>query len=111
MDIQALLPVLQACLSHDQNHVKEAERVLKQHEQVPGQAVQLLRVAAEESVDAGVRHMAAINFKNFVKRSWEKPNSHESSQGPSTDYLIPDADKEVVRQNILEAMIRAPHAI
>ncbi len=30
MDLAALLPVLQACLSQDQNHVKEAERVLKQ---------------------------------------------------------------------------------
>ncbi|GLC37117.1 hypothetical protein PLESTB_000981600 [Pleodorina starrii] len=111
MDIQALLPVLQACLSHDQNHVKEAERILKQHEQLPGQAVQLLRVAAEDSVDAGVRHMAAINFKNFVKRSWEKSDMHESSQGASQQYIIPGPDKEVVRQNILEAMIRAPHNI
>ncbi|KXZ43736.1 hypothetical protein GPECTOR_81g184 [Gonium pectorale] len=111
MDPQALLPVLQACLSHDQNHVKEAERVLKQHEQLPGQAVSLLRVAAEESVDAGVRHMAAINFKNFVKRSWEQSDSHESGQGSSGQYVIPDADKVVVRQNILEAMIRAPHNI
>ncbi|GIL84239.1 hypothetical protein Vretimale_15865 [Volvox reticuliferus] len=111
MDIPALLPVLQACLSHDQNHVKEAERVLKQHEQLPGQAVQLLRVAAEESVDAGVRHMGAINFKNFVKRSWEKSELHEASQGASTQYIISDSDKEVVRQNILEAMIRAPHNI
>lgn len=108
MDLAALLPVLQACLSQDQNHVKEAERVLKQHEQLPGQAVQLLRVAAEESVDAGVRTMAAINFKNFVKRSWEK-SEHETGSGPQ--YLIPDADKEVVRSNILEAVIRAPHAI
>ncbi len=51
--------------------------VAAQHEQLPGQAVQLLRVAAEESVDAGVRTMAAINFKNFVKRSWEK-SEHET---------------------------------
>ncbi|EFJ51590.1 hypothetical protein VOLCADRAFT_79706 [Volvox carteri f. nagariensis] len=83
-----------------------------QHEQLPGQAVQLLRVAAEESVDAGVRHMAAINFKNFVKRSWDKSEAHETLQGgTSTQYVIPDSDKEVVRQNILEAMIRAPHNI
>jgi hypothetical protein len=54
--------------------------VSMQHEQLPGQAVLLLRVAAEESADAGVRHMAAINFKNFVKRSWEK-SDHEASQG------------------------------
>lgn len=136
MDLAALLPVLQACLSHDQNHVKEAEKVLKQvrgrggrgaarcawrvcgqtqqsmhttlancrgsfvfslpahgkarparaahvavlsqHEALPGQAVQLLRVAAEESVDSGVRHVAAIAFKNFVKRSWEPPQGHEA---------------------------------
>lgn len=51
-----------------------------QHEQLPGQAVQLLRVAAEDTVDAGIRHMAAITFKNLVKRSWEKSESHESGE-------------------------------
>ncbi|KAG2439798.1 hypothetical protein HYH02_010433 [Chlamydomonas schloesseri] len=55
--------------------------------------------------------MAAITFKNLVKRSWEKSESHESGAGAAPQFVIPDADKEVVRGNILEALIRAPHSI
>lgn len=41
-----------------------------QHEAAPGQVVNLLRVAAEPSVDLGVRQVAAISFKNIAKRNW-----------------------------------------
>jgi hypothetical protein len=33
--------------------------------------VNLLRVAAEPTVDLGIRHIAAITFKNAVKRRWD----------------------------------------
>jgi len=42
-----------------------------QHDAVPGQVVNLLRVAAEDSVDMGIRQQAVIAFKNLVKRSWD----------------------------------------
>jgi hypothetical protein len=42
-----------------------------QHEGDRGQVVALLRIAAEPSVDMGVRHIAAITFKNAVKRRWD----------------------------------------
>ncbi len=35
-----------------------------------GQIVNLLRVALEDSVDPAVRQVAAISFKNLVKRDW-----------------------------------------
>lgn len=43
-----------------------------QHELARGQIVNLLRVTAEESVDLGVRQVAAIAFKNLVKHHWEQ---------------------------------------
>lgn len=35
-----------------------------------GQVVNLLRVALEDSVDPSVRQVAAISFKNLVRRDW-----------------------------------------
>ena len=40
-----------------------------QHEQ--GQLVNLLRVAMEDSLDIGLRQVAAITFKNLVKKEWD----------------------------------------
>lgn len=45
-----------------------------------GQVVNLLRVALEDSVDAPVRQVAAISFKNLVKRDW-------SVEGASSNLL------------------------
>lgn len=42
-----------------------------QHGALPGQVVNLLRVAAEESVDLAIRQAAAISFKNMVKHNWD----------------------------------------
>ena len=53
-----------------------------QHEQTKGQAVSLLRVSAEESVDISVRQVASISFKNLVRRSWE-PDESEWYLDPS----------------------------
>lgn len=42
-----------------------------QHESLPGQLVNLLRVAAEGGVEPATRQVAAITLKNLVRRSWE----------------------------------------
>ena len=41
-----------------------------QSKHAPGQIVNLLRVALEDSVDPATRQVAAISFKNLVKRDW-----------------------------------------
>jgi hypothetical protein len=48
-----------------------------QHEQ--GQLVNLLRVAVEDSLDVGLRQVAAITFKNLVKQEWDP-----SGAGPAS---------------------------
>jgi len=48
-----------------------------QHEGDRGQVVNLLRIAAEPSVDLGIRHIAAITFKNTVKRRWDPEEDGE----------------------------------
>lgn len=47
----------------------------------PGYGIAMLRAAAEAQLDAGVRQVAAINFKNYVKRSWEAVEARFQEQG------------------------------
>ena len=49
---------------------KRVPAILLQHHHAPGQLTNLLRVAVEDSVDAAVRQVAAITFKNLVKVDW-----------------------------------------
>jgi hypothetical protein len=56
-----------------------------QFQHSPGQLVNLLRVAVEESVAMGTRQAAAISFKNLVRRDWEGtgapgPGGHAPAQ-------------------------------
>jgi hypothetical protein len=51
-----------------------------QHETSRGQLVNLLRVAAEPSVDLGVRQVACITFKQTAKRHWEPEREGECAE-------------------------------
>ena len=42
-----------------------------QFQHVQGQLVNLLRVAVEDSMDIGLRQIAAITFKNLVRKDWD----------------------------------------
>uniref|UniRef100_A0A7R9YU85 Importin N-terminal domain-containing protein n=1 Tax=Chlamydomonas euryale TaxID=1486919 RepID=A0A7R9YU85_9CHLO len=103
MDINQLCTVLAACIGADATQRTAAEEVLKQHEAVQGQAVNMLRVAAEEQVDAAVRQVAAISFKNLVKKYWEPASPGQP--------CLREEDRAVVRENLLEALIRSPHMV
>lgn len=52
-----------------------------QHEAAQGQVVNLLRVAAEPTVDLAVRQAASISFKNAVKSKWEPPEGGWTAAG------------------------------
>eukprot|EP00878_Enallax_costatus_P046967 GHUV01057304.1.p1 GENE.GHUV01057304.1~~GHUV01057304.1.p1 ORF type:complete len:796 (+),score=306.27 GHUV01057304.1:175-2562(+) len=103
MDIQQLCAVLQGCLSANQEERKAAEALLKQHELSKGHVPNLLRVAGEPTVNISVRQVASISFKQVAKKYWE-------SEKENAPMLAAD-DKQLVRDNLLEAIIRAPHII
>lgn len=42
-----------------------------QFQHAEGQLVNLLRVAVEDSLDVGIRQVAAISFKNLVRKDWD----------------------------------------
>ena len=51
--------------------------------------------------------MAAISFKNLVKKAWEVSDASVASGS----HQINDEDKSVSRDNLLEILIRAPHIV
>ncbi|MEW5303971.1 MAG: hypothetical protein WDW36_006614 [Sanguina aurantia] len=102
MDIQLICNVLTATLSPDEGVRKAAEATLLQNDHVLGQSVNLLRVAAEEAVDEHIRQAAAITLKNSIKRSWETTDGTQQ---------VSEEDKAVIRENLLESLIRSPASI
>jgi hypothetical protein len=98
--IANLCQILQGCLSPQQPVLKAAEEQLKQLEQTQGQASNLLQIAVFEGVDLAIRQVAAISFKNLVSRGWGK-------QGEDNGFIPPN-DKEVVKQNVLLALVHTP---
>jgi hypothetical protein len=117
---QQLVGVLTACLSANQAERAAAEAALQQHEAVPGLVVALLRVAMLETpgLDLGVRQVAAIQFKNTVKRRWEVAAQADNNISAATTTTtttittqLTEPDRAAVRENLLEALMTAPHAV
>uniref|UniRef100_A0A7S0V0E3 Importin N-terminal domain-containing protein n=1 Tax=Polytomella parva TaxID=51329 RepID=A0A7S0V0E3_9CHLO len=108
MDLDNLIQIMQLCHSYDPNQVKEAERLLKEDSLLPRHAEKLLYIAAKPEVDLAVRQIAAINLKNFVKKSWA---AHVPRPDAPAEFSIPDEDKVVVRENIFDTLLRAPHVV
>ncbi|KAK9813831.1 hypothetical protein WJX73_000701 [Symbiochloris irregularis] len=102
MDIDQLCTILAACTHPNLQQRQAAEATLKQFQHSKGQLVNLLRVAVEPSLDLGTRQAAAITFKNLVRHDW-------AADDPSSP--IPAEDKQAVRENLLESLIRAPPII
>ena len=103
-----------------------------QHQHIPGQLSNLLRVAVEDSMEAAVRQVAAITFKNLVKSDWLQgvydgcaifkgqamyATTFSPAMLPSrpADEGVPEklaeADKAMVLENLLEGIVRAPPAV
>lgn len=101
MDLTTLGSVLQLAVSPIAEERKLAETQLSQFQHAPGYVVGLLQLVVTTNVDLPVRQVASIQFKNFVGRHW------------SNDTLIPipERDKKIVRDNLLEAIVQAPSLI
>jgi hypothetical protein len=99
--------------------------VRRQYKHAPGHAVSLLQCLVAPQLDLAVRQAAAIQLKNLCMREWtpDDPDEDDLTSGsaltaapaPAAGALvarpprgIADADKAVVRANLLEAVVQAP---
>lgn len=103
-DANALLALnLKNTLSFETNIRKQAEKYLETVEGSSGYNVLLLGIVNDGNEDELIRVAAAIAFKNSVKRNWriipDEPNK------------INDADRETIKREIVELMLRSPEKL
>jgi hypothetical protein len=95
---------LQHTLSANQQERQAAEDLLHQHQYAPQHVVTLFRLAADASmsVETALRQAAVIRMKAIITSGWSGKDDQPAPLG--------DADKTVVRENLVEALIVAPQA-
>ncbi|KAL5962870.1 Exportin-2 [Taenia solium] len=81
---------------------RRAENVLKSMEHQPGYSVCLLVLLQDPSRPKTTRLSAATTLKNFIKRYWKT--------GTDSDNLIPDADREQLKAQLINAMLTSTGA-
>ncbi|CAM0905033.1 unnamed protein product [Alopecurus aequalis] len=101
MDLANLTLVLRAALSHAPEERKAAEASLTQIQYAQQHLVRLLQIIVDGNCDMAVRQVASIHFKNFVSKAW-------SPIDPEETQTIPEADKSMVRENILGFVTQLP---
>lgn len=79
-----------------------AEQMLKQIERKERYSSLLLTLCERATTNDGVRRAAVITFKNYIKRNWP---SLEGSD------LISLADRDYIKDNIVDLMTRSPEHI
>jgi hypothetical protein len=104
MDPETLCHALNHTLNPDPASRQQAEAALKQVHAVPGFLTELLKIAASESVEPGVRQASSIYFKNLVRREWSGPTN-------GTPCKFGDDEKAVVRDNLLEVLVLGPSVV
>ncbi|KAK3262901.1 hypothetical protein CYMTET_28267 [Cymbomonas tetramitiformis] len=107
MDVQTLVTVLSAVLSPNEVERKAAEEHLKKAQDAPGHLVMLMQAVVAPQLDPSIRQAAAIHFKQLLSKRW-KPSESQLKEG--IQEFSPE-DKQVVRDNVLEAIIQAPPKI
>eukprot|EP01114_Cavostelium_apophysatum_P020202 TRINITY_DN6708_c0_g1_i2.p1 TRINITY_DN6708_c0_g1~~TRINITY_DN6708_c0_g1_i2.p1 ORF type:complete len:1041 (+),score=319.24 TRINITY_DN6708_c0_g1_i2:133-3255(+) len=122
MDVQNVLTCLQYTLSPYAEQRKQAEVHLKQYERMNGYSVVLLKIVASDQVDVNLRQSAAIQLKTLIRGHWsDDPDSAYSFEDHaayirsslerknSTErFLIAEEDRQLLKANLVEAIIHAP---
>lgn len=100
MDLTKIIEALQATLIPDQQ--PQAEEYLKQVNKIIGFPRQLLQIVMSENLEMNVRQAGAVFLKNSISNHWVE----EEKQ-----FSIHEDDKQVIRENIVQAVIAAPNVI
>lgn len=99
--MEMLRGCLEQTLSPFADTRKGAEAYLGELAKQPNYVLQLLRVLESAGEKHEVRLAAALLFKNFIKHNWD----------PEKEGCVPQAEKDVVKQHLVELMCRMPEVI
>jgi len=107
--MDAHLQQVHECLAHtlspDQRVRHAAEESLQQNQYAPQHVVMLFRLAADSSlhIETPLRQAAVIRMKNVISSGW--------GSDTGTPAKLGDADKAMVRDNLVDALIVAPQVV
>ncbi|XP_046861110.1 importin-7-like [Xenia sp. Carnegie-2017] len=108
MDITKLSQILACTL--DPSLRVEAERQLNEFYQTPGFVSQLLQVVMSTDAQQSIRQSAGIYLKNMITHCWRNREQRDAV-GNETIFVISNEDKNLIRSNIIEAIIQSPELI
>lgn len=110
--------ILFQSLSPDKSTRQAAESALLSSQSNPGHALAILRLVASSNAGEGgsgdlpVRQAAAVHFKNMVKGGWGGPPSPDGGDdSTSFKFIIPDTDRELIKNNLVSLMCTVPPAL
>ena len=100
---------LQATLQPDKATRETAEQALRSSELEPGHLVRLFKISVDTSlpVEPVLRHSAVVYMKNVIKQRWDPPEPPPHRKHEAKNEPIAEADKAVVRENLVEALVVA----
>eukprot|EP00298_Acanthocystis_sp_HF-20_P010720 c19007_g1_i1.p1 GENE.c19007_g1_i1~~c19007_g1_i1.p1 ORF type:complete len:1055 (+),score=485.71 c19007_g1_i1:24-3167(+) len=98
--VQGVIGVITATFTANNEMRNAAEQHLKQFELQKGYLPVLLQVILNSSVQDEVRQAASIHVKNVIRNQWTLEAQTDEGKVP-----LDPADKQVMRENLLEAII------
>lgn len=99
--MQMLRSALEQTLSPVGETRKSAEKFLESLAAQPNYVLSLLQVLENGSEQRPIRLSAALVFKNFIKNNWD----------PEKQGCIPQNEKNIVKEHLVELMCRMPESI
>jgi hypothetical protein len=82
-----------------QAELRFAEEEISKSKGIPGFSVMVLQLVLADNVSPPVRHLASILFKQTIDNQWVL------NPGAENAAPIPEADKAVIRENALQALL------
>lgn len=97
---------LQSTLLPDKATREAAEQALRLSELEPGHVVLLLKLAVDTSlpIEPVLRQCAVTYMKNVIKQRWDPPEPPPHRKNEGRTEPLTEADKAVVRSNLVEAI-------
>lgn len=108
MDAEKVVKVLEATMKPDLR--QEAEAQLKQMYKIAGFTPLLLQIVMSDEMVMAVRQSGAIYLKNMCQKHWNEKTDADGA--PINDiFSIHENDKNLIRNNVVEAVAVAPDII
>ena len=97
------------CTPENPQQLKMAENRLSDLKSAQGFSVTVLQILFTDGIADPVRTLAAIVLKQVIDERWNTEGAQTEDGAPLAQ--IPDSDKSVIRENIIQGLLRCPHQV